>query len=339
MKKILVTGGCGYLGSHAIVALQMAGNEVVSIDNHVNSSPDVPGRIQAITGKRFRNYVVDLCDAHELEKVMVAESPFDGVIHFAAYKAVEESIQKPLKYYQNNLVGLLNLLHACRKHHLKKIVFSSTCTLYGNPDQLPVTEKSPIMPESAYGKTKWMGEEILKDAASSGDFSVIALRYFNPVGAHPSALIGEFPKGVPANLIPYMTQTAVGLRTELKVNGNDYPTRDGTCVRDYIHVCDIADAHILALDYLLNHDASFSFEAFNLGTSVGQTVLEMIHSFEQVNKLKLNWSFGPRRKGDIIAMFADASKAAQVLGWKPKHDLDSMMQTSLAWEKQLEQER
>jgi len=339
MKKILVTGGCGYLGSHAIVALQLAGHEVVSIDNHVNSSPDVPGRIQSITGKIFRNYVVDLCDSHELEKVMVAESPFDGVIHFAAFKAVEESMSAPLKYYQNNLIGLLNLLAACKRHKLTNIVFSSTCTLYGNPDSLPVHEGCELRPESTYGKTKWMGEEIFRDAAATGEFKVIALRYFNPVGAHPSAMIGEFPKGVPANLIPYMTQTAIGIRELLKVNGNDYPTRDGTCVRDYIHVCDIADAHIVALEYLLNGQMQHNFDVFNLGTSIGQTVLEMVQSFEKVNEIKLNWVFGPRRKGDIIAMYANASKAEKVLGWKPKHDLDSMMRTAWAWEKQLQRER
>lgn len=339
MKKILVTGGCGYLGSHAIVALQQAGYEVVSIDNHINSSPDVPGRIQRITNKSFRNYVVDLCDAHELEKVMVAESPFDGLIHFAAHKAVEESVQQPLKYYHNNLIGLINLLQSCQRHQLAHMVFSSTCTLYGNPENLPVDENSAIRPESAYGKTKWMGEEILRDIAQTGKIKAIALRYFNPVGAHPSALLGEFPKGIPANLIPYITQTAIGLRTELKVNGNDYPTRDGTCIRDYVHVCDIADAHISALEYLLNEKNAAAFDCFNLGSSLGQTVLEMVHSFEKVNALQLPWRFGPRRQGDIIAMYADAQKAKNILGWTPKHDLDSMMRTAWAWEKQLQKER
>lgn len=339
MKKILVTGGCGYLGSHAIVALQQAGYEVVSIDNHINSSPDVPGRIQRITNKSFRNYVVDLCDAHELEKVMVAESPFDGVIHFAAHKAVEESVQQPLKYYQNNLIGLINLLQSCQRHHLTRIVFSSTCTLYGNPEKLPVDENSAIRPESAYGKTKWMGEEILRDIAQTGKIKAIALRYFNPVGAHPSALLGEFPKGIPANLIPFITQTAIGLRAELKVNGSDYPTRDGTCIRDYVHVCDIADAHISALEYLLNHENAPAFDCFNLGSSLGQTVLEMVNSFEKVNQLQLPWRFGPRRQGDIIAMYADAAKAQKILGWTPKHDLDSMMRTAWQWEQELQKER
>lgn len=334
MGKILVTGGLGYIGSHTTVELQELGYEVVVVDNLANTTLDVQDRVTQITGKPFTFYQVDVCDTANLDAVFEKEQ-IDGVIHFAAYKAVGESVEKPVDYYQNNISGLISLLHCTKKHGVNSIVFSSSCTVYGDTKESPITEQHPIVEAiSPYGTTKIIGEQILKDFAQFTPSNIVCLRYFNPVGAHASALIGELPLGVPSNLIPYVTQTAAGIREKLTIFGNDYNTPDGTNIRDFIHVVDLAKAHVKAIEY--SQKSALSFDVFNLGTGTGHSVLEVVEAFERVNNLKLNYSFGDRRSGDVEQIWADATKATQVLGWKTIIDLDEMMRSSWAWQQQLE---
>lgn len=339
MSKILVTGGCGYIGGHTIVELVAAGYEVVSIDDNSRSYPWFIERVGKLCGKTIENHVVNLCDEQALRAVFAQHPDLSGIIHFAAYKSVGESSREPLLYFENNLLGQINLLKCVRDFRIPHFVFSSSCTVYGNPEQLPVTENSPLQePESPYGRTKVVGEAFLRDFVKTVDSRVIALRYFNPVGAHPSNLIGEYIIGVPSYLLPYITQTAIGKREELVVFGDDYPTRDGSCIRDFIHVCDVARAHVNAIQYLEAGKSQQNFEVFNLGSGIGQSVREMIDSFEKVTGQALRWRFGPRRPGDVVAVYADNSKARSVLGWEPRFTLDDMMRTAWAWEKQMAEE-
>jgi len=336
MAKILVTGGCGYIGSHTLVDLIENGYEVISVDNNSRSHASVLEGIAKITGKTVKNYKVDLCNFDDTFAIFQENEDIQGIIHFAAYKAVGESVQKPLMYFENNLYSLINLLKCVQEFSTPWFVFSSSCTVYGEPDQPVVTESSPIKPAaSPYGATKQMGEEILTQFQKTSKTQCILLRYFNPVGAHPSILIGELPIGKPQNLVPAITQTAIGKLPKLTVFGDDYPTRDGSCVRDFIHVSDIAHAHTLAIRYLEHGLNKSGTEVFNLGTGNGVTVLEVIHSFEKVSKVKLNYEIGPRRPGDIIAIYANNDKAKQVLGWQPKYSLDEMMKTAWDWELKL----
>lgn len=334
MAKILVTGGTGFIGSHTIVDLVENGFEVVSIDNNVRSSAYAMTGVEQITGKKIKNYKVDLKNFDETQAVFQENPDISGVIHFAAYKAVGESVAEPILYYENNIFGLVNLLKCVQEFAIPNLVFSSSCTVYGNPDEIPVTESSPTKKaESPYGATKQMGEQILQDFTKANpETTIILLRYFNPVGAHPSALIGETPVGKPQNLVPAITQTAIGKLPKMMVFGNDYPTRDGSCVRDYIHVCDIAHAHTLAVEYLANQKNKTSCEIFNLGTGDGVTVLEAINTFEKVSGVKLNYEIGPRRPGDVIAIYANNNLAVTELGWKIKYNLTDMMKTAWDWE-------
>jgi len=339
MAKILVTGGCGYIGSHTIVDLLENGYEVISIDDQSRSTPYPLTGIQLITGKRVKNYKVDLKNFDETLAVFQENPDITGVIHFAAYKAVGESVEHPILYYENNIGSLISVLKCVREFHIPHFVFSSSCTVYGNPDRFPVTEQTPLqMAASPYGATKQMGEQILRDFAHSSDTHVILLRYFNPVGAHPSCLIGELPLGKPQNLVPVITQTAIGKLPKMMVYGKDYRTRDGSCIRDYIHVSDIAHAHTLSIDYLLANKNSDTSEVFNLGTGNGISVLEAIQMFEKVSGLSLNYEIGPRRAGDIEAIYANNEKAIQQLGWTIRYDLEQMMQTAWAWEQKIKKE-
>lgn len=338
MAKILVTGGCGYIGSHTIVDLVENGFSVISIDDNSRSAPYSIVGIEKITGKKIKNYQVDLKNYDETRAVFQENTDITGVIHFAAYKAVGESVSEPILYYENNLFGLINLLKCVEEFKVTNFVFSSSCTVYGNPDSIPVTESSPIKKaESPYGATKQMGEEIIRDFSKKENRSSILLRYFNPVGAHPSALIGELPIGRPQNLVPAITQTAIGKLPKMLVYGNDYDTRDGSCIRDYIHVCDIAHAHTLAIQYLAEKKNKTNCDVFNLGTGDGVTVLEAIHMFEQVSDVKLNYEIGPRRAGDVIAIYANNDLAVTALGWKIKYGLKEMMQTAWAWEQKIKE--
>ena len=337
MTKILVTGGCGYIGSHTIVDLLANGFEVISIDNHARSSNYAIAAIEKITGIRIKNYEVDLKNFDDTLAVFQENPDIAGIIHFAAYKAVGESVQEPLFYYENNIGSLVNILKCVQEFDIPHFVFSSSCTVYGNPDVSPVTENSEVKKaESPYGATKQMGEEILQNIAAAGGANVILLRYFNPVGAHPSALIGELPIGRPQNLVPAITQTAIGKLPKMMVYGNDYPTRDGSCIRDYIHVCDIASAHTLALQYLLADKNAEACEVFNLGTGNGISVLEAIQTFEAVSGTTLNYEIGPRRAGDIVAIYANNEKAISKLGWKINYSIEDMMRTAWAWEKEVQ---
>lgn len=338
MSKILVTGGLGYIGSHTVVELLNAGFEPVIVDDLSNSNSKILDQITKITGHRPVFHQLDLSDEHEVKGLVSAVPDISGIIHFAASKAVGESVQQPLKYYRNNIYSLVNLLNT---YYGKPInfVFSSSCTVYGQPDVLPVTENAPIKPaESPYGNTKQIAEEILKDTISSGSsaYKVIALRYFNPVGAHDSALIGELPIGVPQNLVPFITQTAIGKREKITVFGNDYNTPDGSCVRDYIHVVDLAKAHVAALNLMAENSFS-GYDVFNIGTGNGNTVLEIISAFERVTGEKLNFTIGPRRAGDIEKVWGDVSKAEKQLHWKAALDIDTMMRSAWAWEKYISQ--
>jgi UDP-glucose 4-epimerase len=339
MAKILVTGGCGFIGSHTIVDLLQHGIEVVSIDDLSRSGIQSLHGIEQITGKKVKNYKVDLKNFDETLAVFQEHPDIDGVIHFAAFKAVGESVAEPLAYYENNIGGLTNILKCVKEFKVPHFVFSSSCTVYGEPDVYPVTESTPLKTAaSPYGATKQMGERILEDVSAVSDINIILLRYFNPVGAHPSALIGELPIGKPQNLVPAITQTAIGKLPKMMVFGNDYDTRDGSCVRDYIHVCDIAHAHTLAIQYLRNGKSNKPCEVFNLGTGTGITVLEAIGSFEAVSGVKLNYEIGARRPGDIVSIYANNEKAVQQLGWQPKYHIDDMMRTAWAWEQYLDQE-
>lgn len=337
MKKILVTGGCGYIGSHTIVDLINNGFEVISVDNNSRSNPSILNGIEAITGKKVKNYNVDLCIFDDTHAIFQENNDIAGIIHFAAYKAVGESVEQPLLYFENNLNSLVNILKCVAAFKIPSFVFSSSCTVYGNPDEIPVTELTPQKPaESPYGSTKQMGEAIVQQTLQSlKDQNAILLRYFNPVGAHPSNQIGEIPIGKPANLIPAITQTAIGKLPQMQVWGNDYDTRDGSCVRDYIHVCDIAQAHTLALYYLMEGKNKTNCDVFNLGSGNGNTVLEVIHMFEKVSGQPLNYSIGPRRAGDVIAIYANNEKAVNELEWNPAYNLEDMMRTAWEWEKKL----
>jgi UDP-glucose 4-epimerase len=335
MKKILITGGAGYIGSHTAVELLKAGMEPIILDDLSNSDASVLDRLEEITGKRLTFYKGDCNDRDILESI-VKEHNLEGVIHFAAFKAVGESTAFPLKYYRNNVGSLLVLLEFMQNQGIKDLVFSSSCTVYGQPEVLPVTETTPRQDaESPYGNTKKICEDILEDfVKSKPGIRVVALRYFNPVGAHPSAKIGELPLGVPANLVPFITQTAAGIREKLTVFGDDYDTPDGSCVRDYIHVVDLADAHVKTLSYLQNQEDNF-YDVFNVGTGEGNTVLEVIHAFEKVNGVKLNYVIGPRRTGDVIKTWADTTKINQVLGWHAQYSLEDSMRDSWNWQKSL----
>ncbi len=336
MKKVLVTGGCGYIGAHTIVDLIENNFEPVCVDNNSRSTTALLQGIKDITGKTIKNYKVDLCNFDDTYAVFQENSNIEGIIHFAAFKAVGESVEKPLLYFENNLSSLINILKCAKEFHVPHFIFSSSCTVYGSPDKIPVTEQTPEKPaESPYGATKQMGEEIVKETTSATDMQSILLRYFNPVGAYPSALIGELPVGKPENLVPAITQTAIGKIKQLIVHGDDYPTRDGSCIRDYVHVCDIAHAHILALQYLIDKKNNSPCEIFNLGTGNGVSVLEVIHSFEKVSNVKLNYTIGPRRPGDIMAIYANNSLAKEKLNWAPKYSLDEMMLTAWKWELKL----
>jgi len=333
MKKILVTGGCGYIGAHTVVDLLENGYEVISIDDNSRSSTYLLDGIEKITGKKVKNYKVDLKNFDETLAVFQENDNISGIIHFAAYKAVGESVEEPLLYYENNLFSLINILKCVKEFNVPHFVFSSSCTVYGNPDSLPVTESSPVKKaESPYGATKQMGEVIVEDSVKKEACSAVLLRYFNPVGAHPSTLIGELPIGKPQSLIPAITQCAIGKIKRMTVHGDDYPTRDGSCIRDYIHVCDIAHAHTLALELLINKKNKSACEIFNLGTGNGVTVLEAIKAFEKVSNQKLNYKIGPRRPGDVIAIYANNDLAKSALNWNIQYNLEDMMQTAWNWE-------
>jgi UDP-glucose 4-epimerase len=339
MKKILVTGGCGYIGAHTIVDLVENGYDVVCVDNNSRSNTKLLEGAEKILNKKIKNYKVDLCNYDETYAVLQENPDIEGVIHFAAYKAVGESVANPLMYFENNLVSLMNLLKCVQEFQIPHFVFSSSCTVYGNPDSVPVTEETPPKPaESPYGYTKQMGEQIVSESVKSFSTNAILLRYFNPVGAHPSNLIGELPLGKPQNLVPAITQTAIGKLPQMTVFGNDYPTRDGSCVRDFIHVCDLAHAHTLAIDYLVEKRNLSRCEVFNLGTGNGVTVLEAIHMFEKVSGQKLNYKIGSRRQGDVIATYANNDKAKTLLGWNPEFNLEQMMQTAWEWEQKLKKD-
>ena len=336
MQTILVTGGCGYIGAHTIVDLIENGFNVISVDNLSRATDKSLSGIEKITGKKVKNYTVDLTDKKATEEIFIENPGITGIIHFAAYKAVGESVELPLDYYENNLFSLVHLLQMSVKYHVKHFIFSSSCTVYGNPDTTRVTEATPLQTAaSPYGATKQMGEVIVKDTAFTYPISAILLRYFNPVGAHPSTAIGELPIGRPQNLVPAITQTAIGKLPKMQVHGTDYDTRDGSCIRDYIHVCDIAHAHTLALQYSIKNNQEKSCEVFNLGTGNGITVLEAIQAFEKVSGVKLNYEIGPRRAGDIVAIYANNDKAVKQLGWNCKYGLDEMMLTAWQWEQSL----
>jgi UDP-glucose 4-epimerase len=333
-QKIVVTGGAGYIGSHTVVELIQAGYEVIVVDNLERSEISILKGVELITGAKITFYQIDCLDQHALGKVF-SEHAISSVIHFAAFKSVNESVEKPLDYYRNNVDSLVTLLNVMKKFSVKEIIFSSSCTVYGQPDSIPVDESAPFKrAESPYGATKQMCERILEDV-SLKDFRVISLRYFNPIGAHPSALIGELPIGTPNNLVPYVTQTAAGIREKLTVFGNDYNTYDGSCVRDFIHVVDLAIAHVKALQYLRKHNSKNSFEAFNLGTGQGVSVLDLVKKFISATGIKLNYSIGPRRSGDVEKVFADPRKANLTLAWQTKYSLEESLLHAWQWEKKI----
>ena len=331
-EKILVTGGLGFIGSHTVVELQNEGYEVVIIDNLSNSRMEVLDGITSITGIRPEFVKMDLKDKQKVLDFF-HERKIDGVIHFAASKAVGESVEQPLKYYENNISSLIYLLQAMTKNEVEAIIFSSSCTVYGQADELPITENAPVkLAESPYGNTKQIGEEILQDLTKAEDINAISLRYFNPIGAHKSVNIGELPLGVPQNLIPFVTQTAAGMRKQLSVFGDDYPTSDGTAVRDYIHVVDLAKAHISALKRLLSGKNKSKMEYFNVGTGQGSSVLEVIKAFEEVSESKLNYKIVNRREGDITAAYADTTMANEELGWSAELDLKDALLSAWKWQ-------
>lgn len=339
MATILVTGGCGFIGSHTIVDLLENGYDVISIDDNSRSTDIAIAGIEKITGKKIKNYLVDLKNYDETRAVFQENENIAGIIHFAAYKAVGESVEQPILYYENNLFGLINLLKCVTEFNVPNFVFSSSCTVYGNPDAIPVTEQSPTKEaESPYGATKQMGERIIKDFTQTQTTTAILLRYFNPVGAHPTNYLGELPLGKPMNLVPVITQTGIGKLPKMFVYGTDYDTRDGSCVRDYIHVCDIAHAHTLAIEYLMNAKNKTKCDVFNLGTGNGVTVLEAIEMFEKISGVKLNYETGPRRAGDVVAIYANNECAVNELGWKIEYNLEAMMKTAWDWELKLKKE-
>ena len=332
MKKILVTGGLGFIGSHTVVELQQEGYEVVIIDNLYNSKIEVLDSITSITSIKPSYFNIDLRNKIAVEDFF-KNNKIDGIIHFAASKAVGESVNNPLLYYENNISTLVYLLQEMKKHKLSNFIFSSSCTVYGQADELPITENAPTKPaESPYGNTKQIGEEIIRESCKANGLKAIALRYFNPIGAHETANIGELPIGVPQNLIPFVTQTAAGIRKELSVFGDNYPTKDGTAVRDYIHVVDLAKAHIAALERLLKNNNKKDFEVFNVGTGTGSSVLEVIQAFEKVSKTQLNYKIVGRREGDITSAFADTSLAKVELGWKTEKTLEEALLAAWKWQ-------
>jgi UDP-glucose 4-epimerase len=332
MRKILVTGGLGFIGSHTVVELQQAGYEVVIIDNLYNSKIEVLDSITSITSIKPSYFNIDLRNKIAVEDFF-KNNKIDGIIHFAASKAVGESVNNPLLYYENNISTLVYLLQEMKKHKLSNFIFSSSCTVYGQADELPITENAPTKPaESPYGNTKQIGEEIIRENCKANGLKAIALRYFNPIGAHETANIGELPIGVPQNLIPFVTQTAAGIRKELSVFGDNYPTKDGTAVRDYIHVVDLAKAHIAALERLLKSNNKKDFEVFNVGTGTGSSVLEVIQAFEKVSKTKLNYKIVGRREGDITSAFADTTLAKVELGWKTEKTLEEALLAAWKWQ-------
>lgn len=335
MSKILVTGGCGYIGSHTIVDLLDNGFSTVSIDNLSNSRESALHGVKAITGVQVQNYQTDLCDLEATRRVFQEHPDIQGVIHFAALKLVGESVEKPLLYYRNNVLGLLNLLECMAEAGVKHLIFSSSCSVYGNADELPVTEATPRKEaESPYARTKQIGEDMLMDYTKVYPaLNAILLRYFNPAGAHESAKIGEDPSNPATNLVPVITETAAGKRPGMTVFGDDYPTRDGSCIRDYIHVMDLANAHTKALQYLLEGRNEERCEIFNLGIGEGVSVLEAIHAFESTSGVKLNYHIGPRRPGDVVAIYANLDKASRLLGWMPKRNISDIMRSAWAWER------
>ncbi len=333
--NILVTGGAGFIGSHTAVELLLKGHDVFIIDNLSNARAEVIPAIEKIAGKKVVFAQTDCCDFAAME-TFFKENKIDAVIHFAALKAVGESVEKPIEYYRNNLFSLINLLQLCQKYQVNSVVFSSSCTVYGEPDYLPIDEKAPIkQPESPYGNTKKMAEEILRDTSKATHINIISLRYFNPVGAHPSALIGEYPLGKPANLMPVITQTAIGKIKQFSVFGTDYDTRDGSNIRDYIHVVDLGQAHVVAIERLLNNKTKSNFEVFNLGTGNGISVLELINAFETSTGVKLNYSLANRRPGDVVQVWADTNFANNELGWKASRDIIEMVTDAWRWEQKL----
>ena len=337
MKKILVTGGLGYIGSHVVVELQTSGFEVIIIDDLSNSSMDVLGGIFDITGVKPIFEKIDIKEKGLVIDFFKRHCDIDGIIHFAASKAVGESVNDPLKYYENNISSLVYILKALQGFKAPKFVFSSSCTVYGQADELPITENAPVKEaESPYGNTKKIGEQIIKDLCDCNKaFSAIALRYFNPIGAHSSAKIGELPIGVPQNLVPFVTQTAIGIRKELSIFGKDYPTPDGTCIRDYIHVVDLAKAHVVALNRLFEEKKSDNYEVFNIGTGKGSSVLEVVNAFEKATGVNLNYCFADRRDGDIVSAYADTTKANKILGWKAQLSPEDALISAWKWEKSL----
>ncbi|HLV14259.1 MAG TPA: UDP-glucose 4-epimerase GalE [Xanthomarina sp.] len=337
MAKILVTGGLGFIGSHTVVELQNKGFDVVIIDNLSNSSIEVLDGISSITGKKPEFLNIDLKERNLVQDFFQKHNNIDGVIHFAASKAVNESVNEPLMYYENNVNTLVYLLREYNKLETTNFIFSSSCTVYGEPDSLPINESAPIKPAiSPYGNSKQIGEEIIKDLCKiSTNFNAISLRYFNPIGAHETALIGELPLGIPQNLVPFITQTAIGKREQLSVFGDDYPTIDGTCIRDYIHVVDLAKAHVIALGRLLDKNNKTNYEVFNLGTGTGSSVLEVIQAFERVSGEKLNYRIAERREGDVVSVYADTQKANEELGWMSQLTLEDAMRSAWKWEQKI----
>lgn len=336
-KRILVTGGTGYIGSHTVVELQHSGYEVIIVDNLSNSRADVVDNIERVSGIRPVFEQLDCLDLEGLDNLFTRYPGIRGIIHFAASKAVGESVEKPLLYYRNNLVSLINLLELMPKHGVEGIIFSSSCTVYGQPDQLPVTEQAPIKKaESPYGNTKQINEEIILDTVASGaPIHAIMLRYFNPIGAHPSALLGELPNGVPQNLVPYLTQTAIGIRECLSVFGDDYDTPDGSCIRDFINVVDLAKAHVIAMDRILQGKQKDKVEVFNIGTGRGLSVLELIHGFEKATGVKLNYKIVGRRAGDIVKVWANPERANNELGWKAEISIEDTLRSAWNWQLKL----
>ncbi len=337
--NILVTGGAGFIGSHTVVSLAEAGFNPIIVDDFSNSEKSVMLGLKQILGRELPCHVIDCNNYLELRKVFHDEK-IEGVIHFAAFKAVGESMKAPLAYYRNNIGSMLTLLDVMLAEGVKNLIFSSSCTVYGEPDALPVTEETPVKPAaSVYGNTKRIGEEILRDVAAANPIKGISLRYFNPIGAHPSAAIGELPLGIPNNLVPFITQTAIGKRASLTVFGDDYPTPDGSCIRDFIHVVDLAEAHVAALKYLIGSTESSLYEVFNIGTGQGHSVLELIKTFEAVTGKPLNYAIGPRREGDVTAVWGDVQKANRELGWKARLVLREGLEDAWRWEQRLAEKR
>ncbi len=332
-QKVLVTGGTGYIGSHTIIDLLENGFEVVCVDNGINSDTYALSAIQKITGVEVPYYHIDLCDLEASSIIFKEHNDISGIIHFAALKAVGESVEKPLLYFKNNLESLINILTLSIQNHIKGFIFSSSCTVYGDVSQSPVDENTPIQEAaSPYGRTKQMGEKIISDSLKHTAVKSILLRYFNPAGAHSSGILGELPINPPQNLVPVITETAIGKRDTMTVFGTDYPTRDGSCIRDYIHVEDLAHAHTLALKFIFDGHQTQPVEVFNVGIGNGLTVLEIIHAFEKQTGVKLNYQLGPRRPGDVTAIYSDYTKAKHLLGWSPQHDVDDIMRSAWKWE-------